>query len=355
MEEKTLNKKTKIILIISGIILAIIAIFIGLYFYLLTPVSKESTIVNFTINQGDSKMEIANNLKDANLIKSKYATLFYIVLSGNTNIQAGSYELNRNMSTEDIIRSLANGDVINAERDSVSLTFREGITLEEYLKLLSENTNLEYDAMLEEINNSEFLNSLIDDYWFLTDDILNNDLYYGLEGYLYPNTYQIHTETTLNEVIRKMLDETAKQLEIFRSEIDASNYSVHEILTMASIAEKEAMNYEDRTKVAQVIYTRLDKGMNLGMDVTTYYGVHKSMTETLTTLDLADDNPYNTRNASLIGLPVGPICNPSSESIRAVLNPADTNYIYFFADIITGNVYFTDDYNEFLEFQRLYG
>lgn len=355
MEEKTLNKKTKIILIISGIILAIIAIFIGLYFYLLTPVSKESTIVNFTINQGDSKMEIANNLKDANLIKSKYATLFYIVLSGNTNIQAGSYELNRNMSTEDIIRSLANGDVINAERDSVSLTFREGITLEEYLKLLSENTNLEYDAMLEEINNSEFLNSLIDDYWFLTDDILNNDLYYGLEGYLYPNTYQIHTETTLNEVIRKMLDETAKQLEIFRSEIDASNYSVHEILTMASIAEKEAMNYEDRTKVAQVIYTRLDRGMNLGMDVTTYYGVHKSMTETLTPLDLADDNPYNTRNASLIGLPVGPICNPSSESIRAVLNPADTNYIYFFADIITGNVYFTDDYNEFLEFQRLYG
>ncbi len=350
-----MNKKTKIILIISGIILAIIAIFIGLYFYLLTPVSKESTIVNFTINQGDSKMEIANNLKDANLIKSKYATLFYIVLSGNTNIQAGSYELNRNMSTEDIIRSLANGDVINAERDSVSLTFREGITLEEYLKLLSENTNLEYDAMLEEINNSEFLNSLIDDYWFLTDDILNNDLYYGLEGYLYPNTYQIHTETTLNEVIRKMLDETAKQLEIFRSEIDASNYSVHEILTMASIAEKEAMNYEDRTKVAQVIYTRLDKGMNLGMDVTTYYGVHKSMTETLTPLDLADDNPYNTRNASLIGLPVGPICNPSSESIRAVLNPADTNYIYFFADIITGNVYFTDDYNEFLEFQRLYG
>ena len=152
-----------------------------------------------------------------------------------------------------------------------------------------------------------------------------------------------------------MLDETAKQLEPLRSEIDASNYSVHEILTMASIAEKEAMNYEDRTKVAQVIYTRLDMGMNLGMDVTTYYGVGKSMTETLTALDLADDNPYNTRNASLIGLPVGPICNPSSESIRAVLNPADTNYIYFFADIVTGNVYFTDDYNEFLEFQRLYG
>lgn len=350
-----MSKKGKIILIISAIIIAIIAIFVGVYFYLLSSVSSGSTKVSFTVNQGDSKMEIVTNLKDAGLIRNKYAALIYIVLSGNTNIQAGSYELNRNMSTEDIIKSLANGDIINTERESVSLTFREGITLEEYLELLSENTNLEYDTMITEINDPEFLNDLINDYWFLTDDILNNDLYYGLEGYLYPNTYQVHTETTLGEVVRKMLDEMTKQLEPLRSEIEESNYSVHEILTMASIAEKEAMNYEDRTKVAQVIYTRLDMGMNLGMDVTTYYGVGKSMTETLTALDLADDNPYNTRNASLIGLPVGPICNPSSESIRAVLNPADTNYIYFFADIITGNVYFTDDYNEFLEFQRLYG
>ena len=350
-----MSKKGKIILIISAIVIALIAIFVGVYFYLLSSVSSGSTKVSFTVNQGDSKMEIVTNLKDAGLIRNKYATLIYIVLSGNTNIQAGSYELNRNMSTEDIIKSLANGDIINTERESVSLTFREGITLEEYLELLSENTNLEYDTMITEINDPEFLNDIINDYWFLTDDILNSDLYYGLEGYLYPNTYQVHTETTLGEVVRKMLDEMAKQLEPLRSEIEASNYSVHEILTMASIAEKEAMNYEDRTKVAQVIYTRLDMGMNLGMDVTTYYGVGKSMTETLTALDLADDNPYNTRNASLIGLPVGPICNPSSESIRAVLNPADTNYIYFFADIVTGNVYFTDDYNEFLEFQRLYG
>ena len=350
-----MSKKGKIILIISAIVIALIAIFVGVYFYLLSSVSSGSTKVSFTVNQGDSKMEIVTNLKDAGLIRNKYAALIYIVLSGNTNIQAGSYELNRNMSTEDIIKSLANGDIINTERDSVSLTFREGITLEEYLELLSENTNLEYDTMITEINDPEFLNDLINDYWFLTDDILNNDLYYGLEGYLYPNTYQVHTETTLGEVVRKMLDEMTKQLEPLRSEIEESNYSVHEILTMASIAEKEAMNYEDRTKVAQVIYTRLDMGMNLGMDVTTYYGVGKSMTETLTALDLADDNPYNTRNASLIGLPVGPICNPSSESIRAVLNPANTNYIYFFADIVTGNVYFTDDYNEFLEFQRLYG
>ena len=350
-----MSKKGKIILIISAIIIALIAIFVGIYFYLLSSVSSGSTKVSFTVNRGDSKMEIVSNLKDAGLIRNKYVALIYIVLSGNTNIQAGNYELNRNMSTEDIIKSLANGDIINVERDSVSLTFKEGITLEEYLKILSENTNLEYDTMISEINDSEFLNNLINDYWFLTDEILNSDLYYGLEGYLYPNTYQVHTETTLNEVVRKMLNETAKKLDPLKDAIATSNYSVHEILTMASIAEKEAMNYEDRCKVAQVIYKRLDIGMNLGMDVTAYYGVHKSMTDALTALDLADNNPYNTRNTSLIGLPVGPICNPSVESIESVLNPADTNYIYFFADILTGNVYFTDDYDEFLEFQRLYG
>ena len=152
-----------------------------------------------------------------------------------------------------------------------------------------------------------------------------------------------------------MLDVTELRLSEVRAQIEASDYSVHDILTMASIVEKEAVNALDRAKVAQVIYTRLDMNMSLGMDVTTYYGVRKSMTEVLTQVDLNDENPYNTRITSFIGLPVGPICNPSLESINAVLNPSDTDYIYFFADIVTGNVYFTNSHEEFEEFKRLYG
>ena len=350
-----MSKKSKVLLIIGGVIIAIIAFFACLYFYLLTPVSNSSELVNFTVNQGDSKMQIVDNLKSAGLIKNKYVALIYIFLSGNTNIQAGDYELNRVESTNDIIKTIANGDIIDIEREYVNITFKEGITLKEYLQLLSENTNLDYEEMLNEINDEEFLNNLIKDYWFLSDDILNKDIYYALEGYLYPNTYQIYTETNLNEVIRKMLNETNKKLETIKDEINASKYSIHEILTMASIVEKEAINYNDREKVAQVIYKRLNINMNLGMDVTTYYGVGKSLKETLTNLDLNDENPYNTRITSFIGLPVGPICNPSIESIKAVLNPAETDYTYFYADVITGNVYFTDDYDEFLEFKRIYG
>lgn len=350
-----MSKKKKIIIIVISTIIILIAILVGTYFFSLTATSNTPETVEFTVNQGDSKETIAENLKNAKLIRSKYATLVYILLSGNTNIQAGEYELDRSMSTQDIISILVSGDIIGTERPAARITFKEGITLEEYMRLLAENTDLEYDTIIAEVNDPEYLNTLINDYWFLTEDILNSDLYYGLEGYLYPETYDFYIDTSLDTAIRKMLDVTDLRLSEVRDQIKASNYSVHEILTMASIAEKEAVNAEDRAKVAQVIYTRLDIKMNLGMDVTTYYGVRKSMSEVLTDIDLNDENPYNTRVASFIGLPAGPICNPSLESINAVLNPSDTDYIYFIADIITGNVYFTDDYNEFLELKELYG
>ena len=348
-------KKKKILIIVIVSIVAIIALGIGLFFFNLRAIDKTNETVIFTINSGDSKDEIATNLKEANLIRSKYVALIYIFISGNTNIQAGNYELSRDMTTQEIITILANGDATFDERPTVRVTFKEGITLRNYMEILAENTNLSYDAIIEQINDPAYLETLIADYWFLTDEILNSDIYYGLEGYLYPETYEFYTDTTLDAAIRRMLNVTDINLSEIRAEIEASDYSVHEILTMAAIVEKEAVNDADRASVAQVIYTRLDRGMSLGMDVTTYYGVGKDMSEPLTTVDLNDNNPYNTRVTSFIGLPVGPICNPSMSSINAVLNPSDTNYIYFFADIVTGNVYFTDNYDEFLEFQRLYG
>lgn len=348
-------KKKKILIIVIVSIVAIIALSVGLFFFNLRAIDKTNETVIFTINSGDSKDEIATNLKEANLIRSKYVALIYIFISGNTNIQAGNYELSRDMTTQEIITILANGDATFDERPTVRVTFKEGITLRNYMEILAENTNLSYDAIIEQINDPAYLETLIADYWFLTDEILNSDIYYGLEGYLYPETYEFYTDTTLDAAIRRMLNVTDINLSEIRAEIEASDYSVHEILTMAAIVEKEAVNDADRASVAQVIYTRLDRGMSLGMDVTTYYGVGKDMSEPLTTVDLNDNNPYNTRVTSFIGLPVGPICNPSMSSINAVLNPSDTNYIYFFADIVTGNVYFTDNYDEFLEFQRLYG
>ena len=253
------------------------------------------------------------------------------------------------MSTKDIVKSLNSGDVIKNLKASSRITLKEGITLKEMLKLISEETNLDYDKSIKRYKYKAFLKGLIADYWFLTEDILDEDIYYALEGYLFPETYDFYKDTTLDQVVRKMLNVTNEKLSPLKNEITSNKLSVHELLTIASIAEKEANSNSDRAMVTQVIYKRLDMNMSLGMDVTSYYGVQKSMDESLTTVDLNDENPYNTRVTTFIGLPVGPICNPSIGSINAALNPADTDYLYFVADILTGKVYFAKDINGFNE------
>lgn len=151
-----------------------------------------------------------------------------------------------------------------------------------------------------------------------------------------------------------MLDKTKEILDNYSVSLKDSDYNIHEILTMASIIENETMYSEDREIVSQVIYKRLGMNMSLGMDVTTYYGVKKELGEDLTTLDINDKNAYNTRPTDFLGLPVGPICNPSEASIKAALNPSDTNYVYFYAEITTGKLHFAKTYSEFQELIRLY-
>ena len=346
--------KNKKLFIVLGVILGIIVALIATYFILLTPSSKSNKVITFTVKKGDGKEKIVDNLKDAKLIRSKYATIIYLVISGNKNLQAGSYEFSRDMSTQDIIKSLNSGDVIKEFKPSIKITLKEGVTLKEYMKLISDETNIDFDEAIKKVNDKAFLKGLIADYWFLTNDILDDDIYYALEGYLFPETYEFYKETTVEQVIRRILNVTNEKLIPLKEEIKKSKYSVHEIFTIASIAEKEANKYEDRKMVTQVINKRLELNMSLGMDVTSYYGVQKSMKETLTKVDLNDENPYNTRVTTFIGLPVGPICNPSIGSIKAALDPADTDYLYFVADVDTGKVYFAKDIDGFNELVRRY-
>ena len=340
-------KKNKKLIVILSVIVGLILVGIVTLMILLSPVSKSKDIVEFTVKKGEGKEKIVENLKDAKLIKSKYATFIYIVLSGKKNLQAGSYEFSRNMSVKDIITSLSTGDVVNVKRDEVRITFKEGDTLKNFVTMVSNETNIDYDEAIKKLSDKAFLKGLIADYWFLTDDILDEDIYFPLEGYLYPETYNFYKETNIEQVIRKVLNVTNERLEPIKSKIESSKYNIHELLTIASIAEKEANTNSDRAMVTQVIYKRLSLNMALGMDVTSYYGVQKEMTEVITQLDLNDKNPYNTRVTTFIGLPVGPICNPSIGSINAALEPADTDYLYFVADILTGKVYFAKTNEEF--------
>lgn len=337
-----MKKKTKIIITLSAIIL-VLAVIGGLVFYSFTPMSKKNEEVMFVVKTGTSKVEIIDNLKEANLVKSKLVAYGYVFLN-NPNLQAGTYKLNRNMSLIEIIKKIDLGDIY---RKTYKITFVEGKRLTYYVGQIAETFGIKDEEILNKISDKEYLKELIGKYWFLTDDILNEDLYYPLEGYLYPATYEFFSDSSIETIIEKMLDTTAVKLEKYKEQIINNNMSVHDILSMASIIELEAVSKSDRQTVSQVIYRRLEKNWSLGMDVTAYYGVKKDMSETLTRSDLYDNNPYNTRLTSKLGLPVGPICNPSASSIDAVFNPTDTEYMYFYADIKTGIVYFAKTSEEF--------
>jgi len=348
-----MKKNTKIII---GIITFLAIIFLGslsTYYFLLTAPSSDNEDVTFIIEPGTSTIKIIENLKEEKLIRSDLALKVYTKLNKNS-LQAGTYVFKRSMDATEIIQMIADGSVTI---DAISIRFIEGKRLRSYVKSISEAFKIDDNEIIDVINDPKYLNELIGKHWFLTNEILNDNIYFPLEGYLFPDTYLFERNSSIEEIIEKLLINTGLKLEAYRKMIEASEYTVHEILSMAAIIELEANNEDDRQSVSQVISKRLDVGMSLGMDVTTYYAVQKEMGEVLLRTDLSIVNAYNTRDdANMAGkLPVGPICNSSIISIDAVFNPSDTDYLYFFADITTGEVYFAEDHDEFLQIIRKVG
>ncbi len=345
------NKKAGII--VGVIIVLVLAAVIGVGVFYTNGIKavgiKEN--VEFTVEAGDNKIQIVDKLAKAGIIKNKYATLLYVFTHSSKNLQAGNYSLSKNWDAKKIIDTIADGKIINPVK-TVKITFVEGQRFNEYAEQIAKTFNMNYDDIIARTSDKEFLQDLTTKYWFITDDVLSDKLYYPLEGYVFPDTYEFFENVSIDYIIYTMLNQMEVKLEPYKEQIQNSNFSAHEYLTMASIIEKEAVVSEDRKMVSQVIYKRLDLNMNLGMDVTSYYGAKKDLKEDLYAADLTDDNPYNTRNEKLIGLPAGAICSPSLDSIDAVFNPSNTDYVYFIADINTGKIYFANSYEEFIQFKN---
>ena len=336
------KRKLKKPAIMLTIIIFLVGLGIGFYFYSLTPVDKsDDKKVVFTINEGSGFKEIIDNLKKSGLIRSNITGYVYTQVSG-VSLKAGSFELSKNMTTGEIIDKIASGRKIA----DVVATFVEGRRITSYIYLISEKFGYTEADIKGVINNTDFLNELIENYWFLTDEILKEGIYYPLEGYLFPDTYQFDHDATIEEIVIKMLNNTAKKLEPYIDNINDSQYSVHQILSMAAIIELEANYPDDRKDVSQVVHNRLAANMSLGMDVTTAYALQKEISQ-ITRAEYFTVNPYNTRNPYMPGLPIGPICNSSIISVDAVFNPTKGKYLYFYADIKTGEVFFAETNEEF--------
>ncbi|HOO67900.1 MAG TPA: endolytic transglycosylase MltG, partial [Bacilli bacterium] len=304
--------------------------------------NTDSVDKEITIEYGMTVDDILSALKSNNLIRNELFTKLYIKLE-NLNLQAGIYEFNSNMSSIKIINMISNGDV--TDKYQINLTFKEGENIVDYASVIAENTNNTEEDVYSLLDDSEYIDSLISEYWFLTDEIKDGDIYYPLEGYLFPETYRFNdVDVTIEEIFNTMLNQTNIILTKYKSEIESSDYTVHELLTLASIVELEGLYDDDRAMLAGVFYNRLNSGWSLGSDVTTYYAVQKDMGEypILSAADIAYDSPYNTRLSSMAGkLPIGPIANPGEVSIKAVIEPTDSDYYYFIANCTTGETIFS--------------
>lgn len=341
---KKKKKKNPILKILLILLLLIIIVLGGAFIYYnscLKPVSKENKEVIVTIDKGATVTKIADILEENGVIRNSMVFRLYAKQIKANNMQAGTYKLNTNMSVDQILDMLGGGSKYYP--DMVNVTFVEGKNMRWIAKKIASTTDNTEDAVYTTLENDTYIDGLIQKYWFLTSDIKNSSIYYPLEGYLFPDTYSFENKkVSVETIFEAMLDQMDKKLTPYRSEIEASNYSVHEILTLASVVESEGANKEARANIASVFYNRLKSNMSLGSDVTTYYAIKVDMSERdLKKSEINQYNPYNTRGPRMNGkLPVGPIGCSSLESIKAAIEPSTTDYLYFVADK-NGKVYFT--------------
>lgn len=336
-----MRKIRTIVILFFILLLTVASFYIYRYTQLQAVDSSDTTPIVFTVSPGDSPEVIAKKLYDEGLVKSVSATN-RAIKKLDVSFYANSYALSPAMTTNEILTTLDNPTSNATIPDSQKLVIKEGEQLEEVATDIEQMTNYSKAEVLAYWSNKEVLTKLIDQYWFLTTDILNKDIKYPLEGYLAPATYVVTPDMTMEEITTEILDKTMQELEPYRDMTYPNDYSINQIMTLASIIEAETKTKEDKYQVAGVFYNRLNTGMPIQSDVTVLYalGEHKS---TVTYEDLEVNSPYNTYKYKT--LPPGPIANPSITSIDAAINPAENDFIYFYADSDTGAV----TYNKTLE------
>ncbi|MFV0380155.1 MAG: endolytic transglycosylase MltG [Anaerorhabdus sp.] len=343
--KRRLNVSNLLILILTFLLISI-GIF---YFYCKsqsTPITNESEIVVFSVQDGHGVKATLKNLEKENIIKSSFASGLLLKFSGkNYNLKLGDYNIDKSWDINKILSTLSDGS--NAISDTRKITFIEGEWLKNMADKLSTSTNLVYEDIIFKWNDKNYVEELMKEYSFLTDEVFNDDIRYYLEGYLFPNTYEFYVNTTIDEATRKMLDETNKLYIKNKDEILNSPYSIHEIFTLASIVQYEASSIEDMKLIAGVFLNRLDINMKLQSSVTVCYALDLDSGKDWKDCESNPnhESPYNTYRYQ--GLPPGPILNFSEEALNAVLNPTKSEFLYFMADVYNdGKVYFAENLEE---------
>lgn len=342
----------KIVVGIASFLFISIGLFATIFIIETMAVSRDNTKIEFVIEKGDTYLNIAPILKENNLIKSEFFYKLYIKLTNPKEIQAGKYELSESMSVKDMIKTLEKGNTYNP--NIVKFTIPEGKHMVDVSKIISSVTDYTEDELLTFWNSEEFINKVINKYWFITNEIIQDGIRYPLEGYFFPDTYEIDKTNLIENITYKMLDRMDAVLTEYKSDILKSDYSVHNLLTLASIVEHEAILDEDRSIIASVFYNRLNNSMKLQSCATIGYAIDEWKL-TYSKIDLEVDSPYNTYVYA--GLPIGPGNMMGKKSIEATIYPSETEYFYFLANVCdtsSKKTYFSKTYDEHLEKKDTY-
>ena len=327
-EKKKKKKRGCGCLVLLILVLAVLVGAGGYYTLGLMPVdpdSEEKVVVE--IPNGSGSSAIVEILDEAGLVKNKTCAKINSRIGGYNSLQANTYIFSPSMSFNEIMTVINTGDFEYISKESIEV--KDGARLQQVAEAVSEQLPYTTEEILEKWSDKKYLNQLIERYWFLTDEILDKDVMYPLEGYLYADTYFVTTDNSTIEGFTEMcLDRMDEELSNRRPEIEASGFTVHQLLTLTSIVTKEA-TADDQAGVAGVFMNRLDKGMSLGSDVTVCYIFQEDRVD-LKVSQLESTNPYNTRKFA--GLPPGPICQVVGSAIDATLNYEKHDYLFFIAD-----------------------
>ena len=317
----------------------------------LLPVDANSKkYVTVQIPEGANVQEIGSALENSGVIKHGVIFAFYAKYKNYSDLKAGYYNLQKSMSTEDIIKELQKGGTPEPQEPSLAdLTIPEGYTIEQIAQAVGQlqgefKEPLTADAFLAKVQDDNFISQEATKYPSLLESLPTKEsgARYRLEGYLFPATYSIKESTTIESLIDEMLAAMDKTLTPHYSAIKSKNLTVNELLTIASLVEKEGAKTEDRKLIAGVFYNRLNLGMPLQSNIAILYAQGKLGQN----ISLADDagidtsinSPYNVYTKP--GLMPGPVDSPSQDAIEASINQTKSENLYFVANVTDGKVYY---------------
>lgn len=308
------------------------------------PTSTETVEIEVPLGAGSGY--IGELLEENGLVRSSTIFRFYTRFKNESSFQAGTYTLSPSQSIDELIETLQTGKVIVVP--DIKLVIPEGFTIDQVIARLAKVADIPKEEISEQLSDREYIQSLVNEHEMLTDEVLQEGIYHPLEGYLFPATYEFNKGVTLNEIIDEMLLPTESMYQEYKDRVADSGRTFHETLALASVVEKEAVSTEDRKEIAGVFENRLNDGMKLQSDPTVWYGTGETSIFT-SFADLENDSLYNTYRYE--GIPIGPIAAVSRDAFEAVLNPNDTENIYFYArppreGFPNGEVLFEVDYED---------